>query len=458
MVGISTTAPKWAYDALSSPRSSPSNRPNKRPLWLYCVYLLFALVCWNAVRTYQRQRDFVRSALEEQQQDDIVMEDGTISYSAGAEEHVVSGNYGSSMYGGGIHTARSKPKTTPTRGARMAKLEKSINPKPSDGSSDFNARKPKKVASSDWNGFSFYVMTDTPYTEVQQKRLRQQMADIRDHLKANPQQNITFGVHLGNTQKVSNTLCFEKSYQDTSYLLGKGPRPTLVVPGNSDWFDCPYRDESFELFMKYYGPDFITDKWHTEHYEPLGIERSPEHPELFVFYVEGILFIGVHLLHVPVEEESHTSWDNRMKMNMEWVAQNVESYFEKYEMRGAVVLGHAARTARTRPFFDTMSRYFTNITSRQDLPVMYLHGHGGFWQVDQKFSEEIGWDNFVDVQIHQGGLADPMIIDVAPQKGGKVQALIEEHGNQTSVSNGLFRFDKQQGVYANPLDILEHAQ
>jgi hypothetical protein len=39
-----------------------------------------------------------------------------------------------------------------------------------------------------------------------------------------------------------------------------------------------------------------------------------------------------------------------------------------------------------------------------------------------------------------------------------VQALVEEHGNQTSVSNGLFRFDKRQGVYANPLDILEHAQ
>jgi hypothetical protein len=450
-------------------------------------------VCWNAVRTYKRQRDFVRSTLAEQTPDVEQDSGGTISYSAGAEEHVVSSNYGSSMYGGGIHTARSQPKTTPTRGARMAKLDKSINPKPSDGTHDFNARKKTQVESSDWNGFSFYVMTDTPvsqwdclvkmifwsswmsvhssfvlflipllatqqYTEVQQKRLRQQMADIRDHLKENPKYNVTFGVHLGNTQKVSNSLCFEKSYQETSYLLSKGPRPTFVVPGNSDWFDCPYRDKSFELFMKYYGPSFIPDKWHAEHYIPLNIERSEEHPEMFVFWVEGILFIGVHLLHVPVEEESHTSWDNRMKANMEWVARSVETYFEKYEIRGTVVLGHAARTARTRPFFDTMSRYFTNITSRQDLPVMYLHGHGGFWQVDNKFSEEIGWDSYVDVQIHQGGLADPMFIDVAPQKSGKVQALVEEHGNQTSVSNGLFRFDKRQGVYANPLDILEHAQ
>lgn len=67
-----------------------------------------------------------------------------------------------SMYGGGIHTARSQPKTTPTRGARMAKLENNILPKPSDGSADFNARKPKAAATSDFEGFGFYVLTDTP--------------------------------------------------------------------------------------------------------------------------------------------------------------------------------------------------------------------------------------------------------------------------------------------------------
>ncbi|KAL3918765.1 MAG: hypothetical protein SGILL_004080 [Bacillariaceae sp.] len=387
------------------------------------------------------------------------------------------------MYGGGIHTARSKPKTEPTRGARMAKLEKSINPKPTNGTQDFNARKPKAVASSDWNGFTFYVMTDTPcwrkarynvllelltklandflspeqYTEVHSKRLRDQMAGIRDYTKNSPPYNVTFGVHLGNTQKVSNTLCMEKHYQDTSYLMAKAPRPTFVIPGNSDWFDCPYREESFDLFMKYYGPNFITEKWHSEHFVPLKIERSEEHPELFAFYVEGVLFIGVHLLHTQPEEESRTSWDSRMKMNMEWVAHCVETKFEKYEMRGTVILGHASRTARTRPFFHMASNYFVNITSRQDLPVMYMHGQGGSWQVDHKFSEEVGWDNYVDVQIHQGGLADPMIIDVAPQENGKVKALMEENDMQTTVAGGLFRFDRQGGVYQDPNDILVHA-
>jgi hypothetical protein len=168
---VEISSPSASFGAYISPRSSPNartNSNNKKPLWLYGVYLLFGLVCFNAFLTYRRQKEFVRSTLMQNDiMDDTVNADGTISYSAGAEEHVVSGNYGSSMYGGGIHTARSKPKTEPTRGARMAKLENNVEPKPSDGSDDFNARKPKAAASSDFEGFSFYVMTDTPVSIIE---------------------------------------------------------------------------------------------------------------------------------------------------------------------------------------------------------------------------------------------------------------------------------------------------
>jgi len=448
---------------ISTPSSSPSSSTNfaasssygrrRKPLWLWCVYVVFGLVCWNAAKTYQRQKELVLSTLQQtnyEESFDDESENG-ISYSAGAEEHVISANYGSSMYGGGIHTSRAKPKKTPTRGARMAKLQ-NIYPKPSDGKKDFNVVKKKKIASSNFNGFSFYVMTDTPYNDWQEKRLRSQMADLRDFLKANPTYNMKFGVHLGNTQKVSNSLCSEASFERISYLISKGPRPTLVVPGNQDWFDCPRRKESFDLFLKFYGPKFITN-WHSEHYEALAIKRSKENPELFVFYVEGILFIGVHLLHAKSEEESSGTWDARMKSNMEWVAESVETYCKKYEIRGAVVMGHAARTARTRPFFSSMAKYFAGIKSREKLPVMYLHGDGLKWQVDKKFAEEVGWNSYTDVQIHQSGLADPVRIDVAPQKRGKLESLKEENKMQTVLGNGLFRIDQGQGVYSDPMDI-----
>ncbi|KAG7352254.1 hypothetical protein IV203_008302 [Nitzschia inconspicua] len=457
---VEVASPSSSFGAYTSPRSSPApyrSPSSKKPLWLYCVYLLFGCVCFNAFLTYRRQKAFVRTTLAANNNDlmdDSVNADGSISYSAGAEEHVVSSNYGSSMYGGGIHTARSKPKTEPTRGARMAKLENNILPKPTNGTADFNARKSKAVAISNFEGFSFYVLTDTPFTDWQGKRLRSQMADLRHYLKDNPQRdNITFGVHLGNTQQVSNSLCMEESYNQTAYLLAKGPRPTLVVPGNSDWFDCPFRDKSMELFLKYYGPDFIPKEWHAEHYEPLHLERSEKNPELFVFYFEGILFIGVHLLHVQAEEETHHAWDRRMKINMEWVASSVETYFVQHNIRGVVVFGHAPRTARTRPFFVSMSNYFLNITSRQDIPVMYLHGHGNGFQVDTKFSNETEWYSFVDVQIHPSGVADPVLVDIAPQVQGKVQALPEENNMQTTLFEGLVRIDRRKGIYEDPMDI-----
>jgi hypothetical protein len=163
---VEISSPASSFGAYLSPRSSPtSGWSPRKPFWLYCIYVLFGLVCWNAVRTYCRQKEFVRSTLSSTDNDlldDSITSEGTISYSAGAEEHVVSGNYGSSMYGGGIHTARSKPKTEPTRGARMVKLENNVKPKPSDGSADFNTRKSNVAATSDFEAFSFYVLTDTP--------------------------------------------------------------------------------------------------------------------------------------------------------------------------------------------------------------------------------------------------------------------------------------------------------
>jgi hypothetical protein len=303
------------------------------------------------------------------------------------------------------------------------------------------------------NVFLFHIHFPGQFNDWQGKRLRSQMADLRDYVKNHPEPNVTFGVHLGNTQKVSNSLCLEESYQSTAYLIAKGPRPTLVVPGNNDWFDCPFREKSMELFLKYYGQEFMTSQWHAEHYDPLNLERSIKNPELFVFNYEGILFVGVHLLNARAEEESHHGWDNRMTMNMEWVASSVEKYFAKYNLRGVIVFGHGPRNSRTRPFFISMSNYFLNITSRQDLPVMYLHGDGHEFLIDTKFSKEMDWNNFVDVQIHPSGFADPILIDVASQLEGKIQKLTEQNSMQTTLGQGLFRVDRRQGVYEDPMDI-----
>ena len=281
------------------------------------------------------------------------------------------------------------------------------------------------------------------------------MADLRDYAKNNPERNISLGIHLGDTQKVSNSLCAESAYENHAYLIAKGPRPTFVTPGNSDWYDCPRREEAFGLFMKHLGPDFIS-KWHAEDYENFDIQRSEENPELFSFYIEGILFIGVHMIDAPVNQESKTTRGKRMKASMEWLAESVETNFANREIRGAIIMGHAGRSERNQQFFTHTAKYFTNITTREKVPVIYLHGDGLTWEVDRTFSEDTSWDNFYDVQIEQSGLAEPCIIDVAPQRRGKVQGLEKDdviNDMQTTLGEGLFRVDQRQGRYPDPMDI-----
>jgi hypothetical protein len=205
--------------------------------------------------------------------------------------------------------------------------------------------------------------------------------------------------------------------------------------------------------MKYYGSSFIPKYWHQEHYEMLQVERPDDHPELFTLHSGGILFIGVHLLNAQSGEESKSTWDERMYLNRQWVASSVESYLPRFETRGVVVLGHSRMTDRTRPFFNTLRAYFAEVESREQLPVVYLHGDGMVWQLDQTFGERAEWESFSDVQLDQSGLADPVWLDIAPQVDGELQPLKAENDMQHILGGGLFRIDRRGGRYSNPEDI-----
>ena len=153
---VDVASPSASSDAPGGPRSRAEE---KRPLWLLAIYLLFLLVCLNAARTYRDQKRLVRLQIEERTRSD----GEELHYSAGAEEHVVSSNYGSSMYGGSIHAAAS-PGVKKRKPVRPVNFD-NVRPKPSDGTKDYNTelqREDGKHPPSDFGGFSFYAMADTP--------------------------------------------------------------------------------------------------------------------------------------------------------------------------------------------------------------------------------------------------------------------------------------------------------
>jgi hypothetical protein len=174
---------------------------------------------------------------------------------------------------------------------------------------------------------------------------------------------------------------------------------------------------------------------------------------LFVFVIEGILFVGIHLINAPPGKEAMDLWNARMLMNVEWVADNIEKYMKSHEVRGVIVLGHALRSPRTRPFFLSVADHFVNITHRENLPVLYLHGDGHDWDVDTKLSHQLHWKHYRDIQVDQGGIADPVIVDVAAQLDGKTKGLEETNDKQHTFGRGLFRLDQQRGKYKDPKKI-----
>jgi hypothetical protein len=340
----------------------------------------------------------------------------------------------------------TKAETTLASDARQK--QEVIHPRP-DGSKDLNLL--SSTNNTSFDGFGFYLMGDTPYRDWQETRLELQMMEMNQYVKDHPKRNLLFTVHVGDIQKVALTHCAESAYQTASSLLKQGPLPTLVVPGDNDYYDCPDRNLTWGYFMKYFG-EFET-QWHKNDYKSLGIKRSTAHPELFVFVKEGILLIGLHLINAPESHEDIRSWNARMKVQKEWVARNVEHYFAKQEIRAVILLGHALRSPRTRPFFLTVADYFVNITHRADLPVVYLHGDGHDWDVDIKLSHQLHWRHFRDIQVDQGGIADPVIVDFAAQVDGKMKALKEENDLQLVLGKGLIRLDRQGGLYDNPKDV-----
>jgi len=156
MVEIST--PSSSFNSLHTPRSrADASSSNKKPAWLIAIYALFVLVCLNVARTYQNQKQLVRLQIEDREHNDSL----EIHYSGGGEQHVVDSNYGSSMYGGAIRATGSSKKKK-KKPASVTTFE-SIRPKPSDGSKDYIIKMAgNHSVSSNFNGFSFYVMTDTP--------------------------------------------------------------------------------------------------------------------------------------------------------------------------------------------------------------------------------------------------------------------------------------------------------
>jgi hypothetical protein len=286
--------------------------------------------------------------------------------------------------------------------------------------------------------FGFYLMGDTPYADWEDQMLQHQILNLHK----NQSSHILFAVHVGDIQKVQRTDCAEAHYKHIADVLKDGPLPTFVIPGDNDWFDCHDRKTSFSLFRQYL--THLDQDWH----HTFPIVRDVHNPELLALEHDGILFLSIHLINTRINDEPEINFQIRMTNNQVWVRQQLDHYFSSTYIRGVVILGHSLRSPRTRPFFEFLADSFLKNPERLKVPVVYLHGDGHNWDVDQKLSHQLGWKYFYDVQIDQGAYADPCIVEFAKQVKGRLIPMRQEHDNQLLLGRGLIRIDRQRGRYS----------
>jgi len=311
--------------------------------------------------------------------------------------------------------------------------------------------------------FSFYVMGDIPYAKWEERVLISQITN----LTASRHPGAMFVVHCGDMMKAQRTGCEPGFYQNVKNILSQGPLPTFVCAGDNDYLDCPNPELAWEHYLDTFSdfdeewsyrlpagvPVLGVHRWLLPENVPLeeNVTRWTTRPEMFAFSEDGILFLSMTLMHVSDELPPDALFQERLADSKTWVTQQVTEAATEHRqrgerLRGVVMFGHARIAGYLRPFFMELKQVFYDALVL--VPVLYIHGDGHKFIINDNFGTNIGWPQFVDVQVDQGAKADPLLIEVALSPGGLIQqSLISNNPNQYIVGNGLFRIDRQNGLY-----------
>ena len=270
-------------------------------------------------------------------------------------------------------------------------------------------------------------------------------------------------VHVGDMMRAERTLCQANFYANVKNILSQGPLPTFVLAGDNDYLDCPDPGDAWGIYLNQFNefdeewsyrlpagvPILGVDRWLLPENVPLeeNATRWTTRPEMFSFVQEGVLFLSMTLMHVPDELPPDELFQERVADSKLWVTQQVTEAAVAHTLRGVVMFGHARIAGYLRPFFMELKQVFYD--AMVYVPVLYIHGDGHEFNFNDNFGTNIGWSQFIDIQVDQGAYADPLLVEVALWTNGVMTPLVSNNPNQFIAGNGLFRIDRQSGRYPN---------
>lgn len=248
--------------------------------------------------------------------------------------------------------------------------------------------------------FSFAVFADTPYNAFE-------AVAVERVLREADQAGVAFVVHVGDLKAASEP-CSDRLFRERRALLDASPRPLVYVPGDNDWTDCHRQSaggydprERLDALRRL----FFTDDESLGR-QKLRVVRQSDGDPRFRSYRENVRWIAGNVvfvtLNVPGSNNNlgrngrmDAEHAERMIANFAWLAQAV-AIARQPAIRGLVMLAHGdPRFDRAADPADgyTGWRYALRAhASTLDKPVLYVHGDGHLYRVDQPLRDLLTHD------------------------------------------------------------------
>jgi len=203
-------------------------------------------------------------------------------------------------------------------------------------------------------------------------------------------------IHTGDLCKGSQVFDAEYSAR-VADLYRRSSIPVIFMVGDNEWNDQPHPEATWAFWAR----DFM--HFHEQYPGAPRMIRQDGHPENIAWMDKGVLFMGINLVGGRMHDVEE--WGYRHRANADWVEENLAAYGA--DAYAVVVLAQA----HPKPVHEDFFARFVPAVEAYGKPVLYLHGDGHVWQIEEGYRAP----NLVRIQVDQVTKARPVHVIVSPE-------------------------------------------